>query len=83
MFRDALQDLALPATERDGNERVTGSLVGLRPVPMQRLGTLAHDRGQVRFHYDKIWLTQQDIAFAIDPQLTLDMTGKPGACHPL
>lgn len=40
--------------------------------PMQRLGTLAHDRGQVRFHYDKAWLTQQGIAFAIDPQLTLD-----------
>ena len=40
--------------------------------PIQRLGTLAHDRGQVRFHYDKAWLTQQDIAFAIDPQLTLD-----------
>ena len=40
--------------------------------PRQRLGTLAHDRGQVRFHYDKTWLTQQDIAFAIDPQLTLD-----------
>lgn len=40
--------------------------------PMQRLGTLAHDRGQVRFHYDKAWLTQQHIAFAIDPQLSLD-----------
>lgn len=40
--------------------------------PMQRLGTLAHDRGQVRFHYDKAWLMQQDIAFAIDPQLNLD-----------
>lgn len=40
--------------------------------PMQRLGTLAHDRGQVRFHYDKTWLAQQDIAFAIDPQLSLD-----------
>lgn len=40
--------------------------------PMQRLGTLAHDRGQVRFHYDKAWLRQQDIAFAIDPQLSLD-----------
>jgi serine/threonine-protein kinase HipA len=40
--------------------------------PMQQLGMLAHDRGQVRFHYDKAWLTQQDIAFAIDPQLTLD-----------
>jgi serine/threonine-protein kinase HipA len=40
--------------------------------PMQRLGTLTHDRGQIRFHYDKSWLTQQDIAFAIDPQLSLD-----------
>ena len=40
--------------------------------PMLRLGTLAHDRGQVRFHYDKAWLSQQDIAFAIDPQLSLD-----------
>lgn len=39
--------------------------------PMQRLGTLAHDRGQVRFHYDKTWL-KQDIAFTIDPQLSLD-----------
>ena len=40
--------------------------------PNQRLGTLAHDRGQIRFHYDKAWLTRQDIAFAIDPQLRLD-----------
>ncbi|MDP1605767.1 MAG: HipA N-terminal domain-containing protein [Rhodocyclaceae bacterium] len=40
--------------------------------PLQRLGTLVHDRGQVRFHYDKTWLTQQNIAFAIDPQLSLD-----------
>lgn len=40
--------------------------------PMQRLGTLAHDRGQVRFHYEKSWLVQQDIAFAIDPKLNLD-----------
>lgn len=40
--------------------------------PLQRLGTLAHDRGQVRFHYDKGWLARQDIAFAIDPQLSLD-----------
>lgn len=39
---------------------------------MQRLGKLAHDRGQVRFHYDKAWLTQQEISFAIDPHLTLD-----------
>lgn len=40
--------------------------------PMQRLGTLAHDRGQVRFLYDKAWLARQDMAFAIDPQLSLD-----------
>lgn len=40
--------------------------------PMQRLGTLAHDRGQVRFRYDTTWLAQQDLAFAIDPQLSLD-----------
>lgn len=40
--------------------------------PMQRLGTLAHDRGQVRFHYEKAWLAQQDMAFAIDPLLSLD-----------
>jgi serine/threonine-protein kinase HipA len=40
--------------------------------PKQRLGTLSHERGQVRFAYDLGWLRQQDIAFAIDPQLTLD-----------
>ena len=40
--------------------------------PPQKLGTLSHDRGQVRFRYDKLWLAQQDIAFVIDPQLTLD-----------
>lgn len=39
--------------------------------PMRRLGTLEHERGQVRFAYDRDWL-KQDIAFAIDPQLTLD-----------
>jgi serine/threonine-protein kinase HipA len=37
---------------------------------MQRLGTLSHDRGQIRFRYDNTWLTQ-DIAFAIDPRLGL------------
>ncbi|MFA7270180.1 MAG: type II toxin-antitoxin system HipA family toxin [Sterolibacterium sp.] len=40
--------------------------------PLQRLGTLSHDRGQVRFRYDVRWLAQQDIAFSIDPQLMLD-----------
>lgn len=39
--------------------------------PVQRLGTLSHDRGQIRFRYDNAWLTQ-DIAFAIDPRLGLD-----------
>lgn len=39
--------------------------------PMQRLGTLSHDRGQVRFRYETAWLAQ-DVAFAIDPLLTLD-----------
>lgn len=39
---------------------------------LQRLGTLSHDRGQVRFQYEKAWLAQQDMAFVIDPQLSLD-----------
>jgi len=39
--------------------------------PMQQLGTLSHDRGQVWFTYSKTWLSH-DIAFAIDPQLSLD-----------
>ncbi|MDP2752307.1 MAG: HipA domain-containing protein [Rhodocyclaceae bacterium] len=40
--------------------------------PMQRLGTLIHDRGQVRFQYEKTWLAQREWAFTIDPQLSLD-----------
>ena len=39
--------------------------------PMQKLGMLSHDRGQVRFFYDREWL-KQPIAFSIDPQLSLD-----------
>ena len=39
--------------------------------PLQQLGTLSHDRGQVCLTYSKTWLSQ-DIAFAIDPQLSLD-----------
>ena len=35
------------------------------------VGTLAHDRGQVRFHYDRSWLGQAR-AFALDPDLSLD-----------
>lgn len=39
--------------------------------PVCRVGTLAHDRGQVRFHYDRHWLGQAR-AFALDPDLSLD-----------
>jgi len=37
----------------------------------QRIGTLHHDREQVRFIYEKSWIAEP-LAFAIDPQLTLD-----------
>lgn len=40
--------------------------------PLEQLGTLIHDRGQVRFQYEKTWLMQRELAFAIDPHLTLD-----------
>lgn len=36
-----------------------------------RVGTLAHDRGQVRFHYEPQWL-RSPYAFALDPDLSLD-----------
>lgn len=39
--------------------------------PACQVGTLAHDRGQVRFHYDRNWLGQAR-AFALDPDLSLD-----------
>ncbi len=39
-------------------------------APACRVGTLAHDRGQVRFHYDREWLKGAR-AFAIDPDLSL------------
>jgi serine/threonine-protein kinase HipA len=35
------------------------------------VGTLAHDRGQVRFHYERVWLRDAR-AFALDPDLSLD-----------
>jgi serine/threonine-protein kinase HipA len=38
---------------------------------MVRVGTLAHDKGQVRFRYDKEWL-EHSLSFALDPHLTLD-----------
>jgi serine/threonine-protein kinase HipA len=39
-------------------------------APACRVGTLAHDRGQVRFHYDKAWL-KDPRAFALDPDLSI------------
>ncbi len=38
------------------------------PCPV---GTLAHDRGQIRFHYERDWL-KDPRAFALDPDLSLD-----------
>lgn len=37
----------------------------------QRVGTLHHERGQVRFEYEPAWLND-DRRFALDPELTLD-----------
>jgi len=39
--------------------------------PACLVGRLAHDRGQIRFHYDKDWLNDPR-AFALDPDLSLD-----------
>ncbi|MBV8605830.1 MAG: type II toxin-antitoxin system HipA family toxin [Pelomonas sp.] len=39
--------------------------------PACRVGSLVHDRGQVRFHYDRAWLSSA-WAFALDPDLSLD-----------
>lgn len=39
--------------------------------PPCRVGTLAHDRGQVRFRYEPAWLRDAR-AFAVDPDLSLD-----------
>ena len=39
--------------------------------PACLVGTLAHDRGQIRFHYERTWL-QDARAFALDPDLSLD-----------
>lgn len=35
------------------------------------VGMLAHDRGQIRFHYERSWLNDAR-AFAVDPDLSLD-----------
>lgn len=39
--------------------------------PASLVGTLAHDRGQIRFHYERDWL-KDPRAFALDPDLSLD-----------
>jgi len=39
--------------------------------PARQIGTLAHDRGQIRFHYERDWL-KDPRAFALDPDLSLD-----------
>jgi len=39
--------------------------------PARQVGTLAHDRGQIRFHYECDWL-KDPRAFALDPDLSLD-----------
>lgn len=39
--------------------------------PPCQVGILAHDRGQIRFHYERTWLGDPR-AFALDPDLTLD-----------
>jgi serine/threonine-protein kinase HipA len=36
----------------------------------QRVGTLAHDRGTVRFSYEPAWL-KHPLSFALDPDLSL------------
>lgn len=40
-------------------------------APSCLVGTLAHDRGQIRFHYERGWLRDAR-AFALDPDLSLD-----------
>lgn len=39
--------------------------------PARLVGTLTHDRSQIRFHYDREWLSDPR-AFALDPDLSLD-----------
>ena len=39
--------------------------------PPCMVGILAHDRGQIRFHYERSWLSDAR-AFALDPGLSLD-----------
>jgi serine/threonine-protein kinase HipA len=40
-------------------------------APAMRVGTLAHSRGQIRFHYNPQWLADPK-AISLDPDLSLD-----------
>ena len=45
------------------------------PCPV---GTLAHDRGQIRFHYERDWL-KDPRAFALDPvRISANVTDRFG-----
>lgn len=52
---------------------------------MRRVGTLSHDRGQVRFRYDKAWIKRarvvaEDIQMSlVRAPLTLSKAGCPGS----
>lgn len=48
--------------------------------PACRVGTLAHDRGQIRFRYHPQWLHDAR-AFALDPDLSLDGAPFYGLSH--
>ena len=54
-----------------GQDNVLEVWLDCNHVPPRLVGTLAHDRGQIRFHYDRAWLGDPR-AFALDPNLTLD-----------
>ena len=43
---------------------------------LTRVGKIAHDRGHVRFQYDRAWLTHPR-CFDIDPDLSLDQATFP------
>ena len=54
-----------------GNTAVLEAWVDCDLIPLRKVGTLFHNRGQVRFHYEQSWVRAPS-AFALDPGLTLD-----------
>jgi serine/threonine-protein kinase HipA len=66
---------ASPRTRPPGAPSRTGTLeVWLDAIgwgPARQVGVLSHDRGQVRFRYEREWLTRR-ASFALDPDLSLD-----------